>query len=70
MAHLTDPVGKDAHMVFDVSTVSLKHPTMIARPLFCVAICIQQLPPEVDMQTIQTTTTSLREMMSSIIEFF
>ncbi|RHZ43217.1 fungal specific transcription factor domain-containing protein [Aspergillus thermomutatus] len=68
MAHLPDSVDNDAHMVFNVSAISKKHPIMIARLLFCVAICIQQLPPDMDMQTIQTTT-SLREMMSSIIEF-
>lgn len=68
MAHIVDPVDKDSHMVFNVSAVSKKHPTMIARLLFCVAICIQQLPPEVGMETIQTTT-SLREMMSSIVGF-
>ncbi|KAJ5624049.1 hypothetical protein N7510_000358 [Penicillium lagena] len=68
MPHLPDLVENDFHGLFNVAAVSEGHPTTIARLLLCIAICIQQLPSEMDMRKLQTTLP-LREMMSSIIEF-
>src|SRR6202011_2447956 len=34
---------------FNLIAVSKRHPTIIARTLLYIAICIQQLPPEFDM---------------------
>ncbi|PYI02088.1 hypothetical protein BO78DRAFT_422889 [Aspergillus sclerotiicarbonarius CBS 121057] len=63
MSHL-----QDVHGLFDVSVVSKGHPMAIARLLFCLAICIQQLPPDVDLRRLQTTVP-LGEIMSSIVDF-
>ncbi|KAE9362869.1 hypothetical protein N431DRAFT_391419 [Stipitochalara longipes BDJ] len=52
---------------FDVSTVSASHPMIIARLLLCVALCIQQLPPNVDLPRLQTKVP-LREMMQKNID--
>jgi hypothetical protein len=51
---------------FNVFTVSQSHPMIIARLLLCIAICIQQLPPNVDLARFQTIIP-LREMMENIM---
>jgi hypothetical protein len=68
MPHLPDLIENDFHRLFNVSNVSKGHPLAIARLLLCIAICIQQLPPEMDMRKFQTTKP-LRDMMSDIIDF-
>lgn len=68
MPHLPDLSENDFHGLFDVSNVSKGHPITIARLLLCIAICIQQIPPEMDMRKFQTTIP-LRDMMSDIIDF-
>ncbi|KAL2842387.1 hypothetical protein BJY01DRAFT_264507 [Aspergillus pseudoustus] len=68
MPHLPDLAENDSQGLFDVAAVSREHPIAIARLLLCIAICIQQLPPEADMRQLQTTVP-IREIMSGIIEF-
>lgn len=68
MPHLPDSTENDFHGLFNVSDVSKGHPLTIARLLFCIAICIQQLPPEMDMRNFQITKP-LRDMMGDIIDF-
>lgn len=53
---------EDLQKPFDVSIVSASHPMIIARLLLCVALCIQQLPPDFDPRRLQIKG-SLREMM-------
>ncbi|KAK5124645.1 hypothetical protein LTR85_001358 [Meristemomyces frigidus] len=53
---------------FDVAAVSMGHPMVIARLLLCVALCIQQLPPDIDPRRLQTKMP-LREMIEEIITF-
>lgn len=66
--HLPDLIENDIQGSFNVTTISEQHPMNIARLLLCIAICIQQLPPGMDMRKLQTAVP-LREMMSGIIEF-
>ena len=68
MPHLPDLSENDFDGLFNVSNVSKGHPINIARLLLCIAICIQQLPPEMDMRKFQTTIP-LRDMMSDNIDF-
>jgi hypothetical protein len=53
---------------FEVSAVSRGHPIIIARLLLCVALCIQQLPPEIDPRRFETKKP-LREMIEEIFTF-
>lgn len=68
MTHLPDTTENDSHGIFNVSAVSQAQPIIIARLLLCIAICIQQLPPNMDIRRFQTKVP-LRQIMSSIIEF-
>ncbi|KAE8452670.1 hypothetical protein EG329_013929 [Mollisiaceae sp. DMI_Dod_QoI] len=68
MPHLVRITEHDLQRPFDVSTVSASHPVIIARLLLCVAICIQQLPPNIDLKIFQTKIP-LQEMMEMIIAF-
>jgi hypothetical protein len=68
MPHLPDLTENDFHGLFDISEVSKGHPLAIARLLICVAICIQQLPPKLDVRKFQTPKP-LRDMMCDIIDF-
>ncbi|KAJ5131623.1 hypothetical protein N7448_005781 [Penicillium atrosanguineum] len=68
MPHLPDLTENDFHGLFNVSDVSKEHPLNIARLLLCIAICIQQLPPDMDMPKLQTTKP-LRDIMGDIIDF-
>jgi hypothetical protein len=61
-------ITNDAHGPFNVSLVSRGHPMTLARLLLCVAICIQQLPPQIDLRVLQTAV-QVREIESGIIEF-
>jgi hypothetical protein len=61
-------VTHNAHGPFNVSLVSKGHPVPLARLLLCVAICIQQLPPQIDLRVLQTAV-QVREIESGIIEF-
>ncbi|PWY68572.1 hypothetical protein BO94DRAFT_590693 [Aspergillus sclerotioniger CBS 115572] len=56
------------HQLFNVSEVSKQHPITITRLLLCIAICIQQLPFDMNLPTLQTTAP-LRDVMSDIIDF-
>ncbi|KAJ5587342.1 uncharacterized protein N7459_003107 [Penicillium hispanicum] len=68
MPHLPELLDNDFRGLFNVPGVSQGHPIAIARLLLCIAICIQQLPPDMDTRELQTTVP-LREMMGGIIEF-
>lgn len=68
MPHLPGHIENDSQGLFNITTVSNGHLMSITRLLLCIAICIQQLSPETDLQQIQTTVP-LRELMSSIINF-
>ncbi|OCL06582.1 hypothetical protein AOQ84DRAFT_343131 [Glonium stellatum] len=68
MPHLLRIPEDDLQNPFDVSTVSVSQPMIIARLLLCVAICIQQLPPNIDPRGLQTKVP-LREMIEKIITF-
>ena len=59
---------QDLHKPFDVSTVSVSHPMIVARLLLCVALCIQQLPPNIDLRRLRTKAPLL-EMMENVIAF-
>ncbi|KAL2851261.1 hypothetical protein BJX68DRAFT_275279 [Aspergillus pseudodeflectus] len=67
MPQLPD-ITKVAHRPFNVSTVCKGHPLQLARLLLCIAICIQQLPPQMDTRVLQTAVP-VREIESGIIEF-
>jgi hypothetical protein len=58
----------DLQNPFDVLAVSVSHPMIIARLLLCIALSIQELPPNFDSQRFQTKVP-LREMMEKIITF-
>jgi Fungal specific transcription factor domain len=72
MPHLlgvSEHAEHDLQNPFDVSTVSASHPMIIARLLLCLALSIQQLPPNIiDSQRFHTKVP-LREMMEKIITF-
>jgi hypothetical protein len=67
MPHLLDTSEQEFQNLFNVSTVSTSHPMIIARLLLCVAISIQQLPPNIDLQRLQTKAP-LQELMDNIID--
>lgn len=66
MPHLLKIPEDDLEKPFDVSFVSVSQPMTIARLLLCVALCIQQLPPNIDPRRLQTKVP-LREMIENII---
>lgn len=66
MPHLLEILKHDLTAPFNVWTVSNGHPIIIARLLLCVAICIQQLPPSIDLQRLQIKLP-LQEVMENII---
>lgn len=66
LPHLLRIPEADLRKRFDVATVSASHPMIIARLLLCVALSIQQLPPEVDLPRLRTKTP-LRELMENIV---
>ncbi|KAJ0415401.1 hypothetical protein BJY00DRAFT_304889 [Aspergillus carlsbadensis] len=68
MPQLPDMAENDAHGLFNVSTVSKGHPLALARLLLCIAICIQQLPPQLDLRVLETAVP-VREIESGIIGF-
>lgn len=68
MPHLLKQPEHDTESPFDVLSASRSHPIVISRLLLCVAICIQQLPPKVDLRRLHTTVP-LREMMENNITF-
>ncbi|KAJ5396218.1 uncharacterized protein N7487_010521 [Penicillium crustosum] len=68
MPHLLKQPEHDTESLFDVLSASRSHPIVISRLLLCVAICIQQLPPKVDLRRLHTTVP-LREMMENNITF-
>jgi hypothetical protein len=45
--------NNDPTSPFDVTLLEKRHPTVIARALIYIAICIQQLPPEIYMARLQ-----------------
>lgn len=59
----TEPGG-----LFDISYTSKGHPLTIAKLLLCIAICIQQLPSDIDMRRVQTVIP-LHQTMESITEY-
>ncbi|KAL3447157.1 hypothetical protein BJX65DRAFT_98537 [Aspergillus insuetus] len=67
MPQLPD-MTNDAQGPFNVSLVSKGHPIALARLLLCIATCIQQLPPRIDLRVLQTAG-QVREVESGIIEF-
>ncbi|KAL3481698.1 hypothetical protein BJX99DRAFT_270047 [Aspergillus californicus] len=67
MPYLTDSDEIDSGL-FTVSTVSRENPIAITRLLLCIAICIQQLSSDVDIQKVQTAVP-LRQTMRSIVGF-
>lgn len=64
MTHLPD----STHDMYNVTVVPQGHPIAIARLLLCITICIQQLPPDMEVQSLQTPVP-LRETMNSIMDF-
>lgn len=66
--HLLSATENDLALSFNVAAVS-KLPTIkITRVLLCIAICIQQLSPEIDRRNFRSKTP-LQETMSGIIDF-
>jgi hypothetical protein len=49
MTHLPDSTEIGFYGMFNVSAVSQGHPIIIARLLLCLEICIQQLPPDMEI---------------------
>jgi hypothetical protein len=68
LPHLLRIPEEELQKPHDVSIVSRSHPMMIARLLLCVALCIQQLPPDFDPRTLQTKVP-LRDMMERNMAF-
>jgi hypothetical protein len=55
---------------FNLTAVSKRHPTIIARTLLYIAICIQQLPPEFDMTQLHLSPsldTPMEKYVSAVI---
>lgn len=66
--HLLSATENDLDASFNVAAVS-KLPTIkISRVLLCIAICIQQLSPEIDRRNFRSKAP-LQETMSGIIDF-
>lgn len=68
MPYLLRVPEQDLQKAFDVSFVSTSHPMVITRLLLCVALSIQQLPPNIDPRRLQTKVP-FREMIEKIITF-
>jgi hypothetical protein len=68
MPYLFEIPGHDLSNPFEVSTVSASHPTAIARLLLCVVLCIQQLPPRIDLQRLRTKVP-LTKIAEKIVNF-
>jgi hypothetical protein len=66
MPHLLKISEDERQRQFDVATVSRSNPMVIARLLLCITLCIQQLPPNIDLRRLQTRVP-LREMMEQIM---
>lgn len=66
LPHVDKVPDHDFAKPFDVERVSTQHPMIIARLLLSVGLCIQQLPPDVDMRRLQTKVP-LPEMMDKIM---
>ncbi|KAJ5225776.1 hypothetical protein N7468_007001 [Penicillium chermesinum] len=54
--------------MFDISLTSKGHPMAIAKLLLCIALCIQQLPPDIDIQRVRTLFP-LNESMRNITDY-
>lgn len=67
MVHLPNSVENDFQGLFDVSTVAKGHPITIAKLLLCVAICIQQLAPAIDMSKLKMRLPPSK-VMGSILD--
>jgi hypothetical protein len=68
LPHLLMIPDSDLRKRFNVSTVSASHPMVITRLLLCVALCIQQLPPNASLPRLRTKIP-LQELMEKIIAF-
>ncbi|KAJ5965896.1 hypothetical protein N7481_012610 [Penicillium waksmanii] len=68
MVHLPNSIENDFQGLFNVNAVAKGDPITIAKLLLCVAICIQQLEPEIDMSKLQMKSPP-REIMSRIVDF-
>jgi len=68
LSHLLRVPESELRERFDVLTVSSSRPMIIARLLLCIALCIQQLPPNVELPRLQTKVPLL-EMMQKNINF-
>lgn len=68
MPYLLTMPDQEYRKQFDVSTVSGSHPVAITRLLLCVALCVQQLPPDVDLHKLQTAIP-LRDLEYKITTF-
>ena len=68
MLDLSNMPEHELQKPFDVLTVSKGHPMLIARLLLSVAICIQQLPPNIDPGRLRLKVP-LREVKDKIITF-
>lgn len=66
MPHLLGIPEQDLRRRLEVSDVSNGHPMLIARLLLCVALCIQQLPPNIDTRRLQIKVP-LSDTMKKII---
>ena len=68
LSHLLRVPETELRERFNVATVSASHPMIIARLLLCIALCIQQLPPNVDLPRLKTKVPLL-EMMQRNVNF-
>jgi hypothetical protein len=68
LPHLLRIPESDLRARFNVSAVSASSPMIIARLLLCVALCIQQLPPNANLPRLRTKMP-LRELMENTIGF-
>ncbi|PWY82584.1 hypothetical protein BO83DRAFT_434221 [Aspergillus eucalypticola CBS 122712] len=66
--HIMTHLAKSTHSMFDVNVVAQGHPITITRLLLCIAICIQQLPPDADVRY-PRAPVAMRKMRRNITEF-
>lgn len=68
LVYLPEGAETESGGLFDISYTSKGHPLTIAKLLLCIAICIQQLPADVDMRRVQSVIP-LIQTMESITEY-
>lgn len=68
LVFLPDGTENGPGSLFDIASTSEGHPMIIAKLLMCIALCIQQLPPDVDMKRLRLEAP-LNDTMKNIAEY-